>query len=133
MLLGAHVSTQGGVGTAPENASRIGAEAIQIFTRNQRAWRSRPLPEEEVKRFRSRRRAHGVRAAIAHDSYLSNLASPDPATLERSRLAFTDETRRADALGRGARRPRPRAQGWQSRSMAVRMAPVGRYHMIARR
>jgi deoxyribonuclease-4 len=36
---------------------------------------------------------------IVHDSYLINLASPDPALLEKSRQAFLEEIRRCDFLG----------------------------------
>src|SRR5256884_9112879 len=38
-LLGAHVSTLGGVGTAPARALAIGATAIQVFTKTPNQWR----------------------------------------------------------------------------------------------
>jgi len=38
-LLGAHVSTQGGVATAPERGAAIGATAIQVFTKTPNQWR----------------------------------------------------------------------------------------------
>ena len=40
----------------------------------------------------------GVNAVTAHDSYLINLASPDPAILERSQLAFRDELERCERM-----------------------------------
>ena len=41
----------------------------------------------------------GYAPAIAHDSYLINLASPDPALNQRSVLSFTAELQRCKALG----------------------------------
>ncbi len=38
-LLGAHVSTQGGVATAPARGTAIGATAIQVFTKTPNQWR----------------------------------------------------------------------------------------------
>ena len=37
--LGAHVSTQGGVATAPARGVAIGATAIQLFTKTPNQWR----------------------------------------------------------------------------------------------
>ena len=39
LLLGAHVSTQGGVAEAPARGRAIGASAIQIFTKTPNQWR----------------------------------------------------------------------------------------------
>jgi len=38
-LLGAHVSTQGGVAEAPGAGVAIGATAIQVFTKTPNQWR----------------------------------------------------------------------------------------------
>jgi deoxyribonuclease-4 len=39
MILGAHVSTAGGVHFAPRRGKHIGATAIQIFTKTPSQWR----------------------------------------------------------------------------------------------
>jgi len=36
--VGAHVSASGGVFNAPINATKIGAKAFALFTKNQREW-----------------------------------------------------------------------------------------------
>jgi deoxyribonuclease-4 len=43
--------------------------------------------------------AHRIRAVTSHDSYLINLASPDPALRRRSRQSFIAELERCEALG----------------------------------
>lgn len=99
MWLGAHVSVSGGLDQAPENGRRLGCDVIQIFTRNQRQWKSRPLSIAEVKSFRSAYRSCNLRVAVCHSSYLINLASPDEVILWRSREAFRDEFDRCNRLG----------------------------------
>jgi deoxyribonuclease-4 len=49
--------------------------------------------------FRERLAATEVTATMAHDSYLINLASPDPVLRARSIASFTTELRRCEALG----------------------------------
>jgi deoxyribonuclease-4 len=97
--LGAHVSTQGGIEHAPARGAAIGATVIQIFTRSPNRWRARPLAARTVAAFRRALRTASIRLAIAHDSYLINLASPDPALRRRSIRAFTGELQRCRALG----------------------------------
>lgn len=76
-----------------------GCEALQIFTKSAGQWRARPLPREEIALFRRRLRETGIRPAIAHNSYLINLAAADPALRAQSIAALSDEFDRADALG----------------------------------
>jgi deoxyribonuclease IV len=99
MLLGAHVSIAGGAHEAVDNGLRIGCDVIQIFTKNQRQWAAKPYSKGDVETFRAKYRASGLRGVVAHDSYLINLASPDPALWKKSLAAFTDEAQRCDQLG----------------------------------
>jgi deoxyribonuclease IV len=99
MILGAHESVAGGLHLAPERGRAHGAEALQIFTKNASQWRSRPFGVDEPATFAAACRRHGIRAVMAHDSYLINLASPDPVLWRRSILAFADELERCAQLG----------------------------------
>jgi deoxyribonuclease-4 len=99
LLLGAHVSTSGGVASAFPRAAAIGATVIQIFTKQASQWREPAISEEERAHFRQQRASSAVRYACAHDSYLINLASPDPILWTRSLVSFTSELRRCEALG----------------------------------
>jgi deoxyribonuclease-4 len=100
-LLGAHVSSAGGVPEAPPRAGEIGANALQLFTKMASRWAERDCTDEECASFRERLTIVGVdaNATMAHDSYLINLASPDPVLRARSIVSFTTELRRCHALG----------------------------------
>ncbi len=97
-LLGAHVSTAGGVERAPERGAEIGADVIQIFTKQVNRWAEREVSAETARAFRSALRRRGIRVAGSHDSYLINLASPDPALRRRSYRSFVRELERCRAL-----------------------------------
>lgn len=101
-LLGAHVSTQGGVHTAPGRGLLIGATAIQVFTKTPNQWREPNIAEPTVREFRNRLAESDIRAVVSHDSYLINLATPDAALSRRSTTSFTAELGRCLALGIGA-------------------------------
>ena len=99
--IGAHVSASDGVGNAILNAEAIGANAFALFTRNQRSWVSKPLPQLEIDGFKALLIDRGFKPemVLPHDSYLINLGSPDEETLAKSRTAFLDEMQRAQQLG----------------------------------
>lgn len=99
--IGAHVGVSGGVSSAPLNASKIGARAFALFTRNPSRWNSKPIPEKEAEQFRRNCEEAGYDAAriLPHDGYLINLGSPDKEKLAMSRAAFLDEMERCMQLG----------------------------------
>lgn len=99
LLLGAHVSTAGGVALAPLRARAIGATVMQIFTKTASQWREPAIAPDECGRFRAGVIAAGLHHTNAHDSYLINLASPDPVLRTHSLLSFLCELRRCEALG----------------------------------
>lgn len=96
--LGAHVSIAGGTSKAPPRAKSIGATAIQIFTKMANRWAERVCEEEECTAFVTGLGETGVRESCAHDSYLINLASPDPVLRRKSIESFVKELERAAAL-----------------------------------
>lgn len=98
-LLGAHMSIAGGVGNALLLGGKIGCLAIQIFTKSARQWASKPYSQEEIAQFHINRQSTGIGTVIAHDSYLLNMGSPDPALRHRSVAAFIDELERCEILG----------------------------------
>lgn len=98
-LLGAHVSTQGGVQAAPARGLEIGASAIQVFTKTPNQWRDPVITPESRDAFRVAWDASGLLSIVAHDSYLINLASPDETLRERSIASFIAELERCAWLG----------------------------------
>jgi deoxyribonuclease IV len=98
-LLGAHVSTRGGVFAAPARGTAIGATAIQVFTKTPNQWREPTVTAEICTAFARERDRSGIANIVAHDSYLINLASPDRALRKRSIESFVAELTRCEALG----------------------------------
>jgi deoxyribonuclease-4 len=99
MKFGAHMSISGGLYKAFGHGERAGCDTIQIFSKNQQQWRSKPLTEDEIGRFQAEQTRTGMGPLVVHDSYLINLASPNDELWEKSIAAFGDELERCHALG----------------------------------
>lgn len=99
LAFGAHVSVSGGVDKAFARGEEFGMEAIQVFTKNERQWKGKPLADEVVERWFAERERTGIDRIVTHASYLINLASPKDDLRTKSILAFQDELERCDALG----------------------------------
>lgn len=99
LLLGAHTSISGGLHNALEQGKKIGATTVQIFTANQRQWKSKSLTEEGIQRWKEALEEAGLRKIMSHDSYLINLGCPKDDLVEKSRNAFSEEIDRCLLLG----------------------------------
>ena len=99
MRLGVHVPVAGGLVRAARRARSLRCECLQIFTRNPRGWRARPLPEDEIAGFRALLDRHDIHPLVIHASYLINLASPDRALREQSLRAMVEDMARGALLG----------------------------------
>jgi len=71
---------------------------MQMFTKMASRWAERVCEEEECSAFVTELGGTGVRETCAHDSYLINLASPDPVLRQRSIESFICELQRCAAL-----------------------------------
>lgn len=99
MLLGAHVSTAGGVSSSLPRAKAVGATAMQIFTKQCSQWKEPLIDDATGSSFQQSAREISLGSTNAHDSYLINLASPDPVLWTRSLVSFVCELKRCRALG----------------------------------
>jgi deoxyribonuclease-4 len=97
--LGAHMSVAGGLPRAVDRAIAHRCDALQIFAKNANQWRGRVLPRDEVREFRARIKASGIRPVVSHASYLINLATTSAGLRAQSMDAMGDELDRAEALG----------------------------------
>ena len=98
-LIGAHVSSSGGVENAPLNAAAIGANAFALFTKISVSG-SALLSEQSIRLFKENCIQHGfIPTRYFHDSYLINLGHPQSEGLGKSRAAFLDEMQRCEQLG----------------------------------
>jgi deoxyribonuclease IV len=99
MLIGAHVSSAGGIWTAVDRGAEFGCDAIQVFTQSPRMWRPTAHAEEAVARFRERRDETGIDSVVCHALYLVNLASPDRTVRMKSVKAMRASLETAAAIG----------------------------------
>ena len=99
ILVGAHMSIAGGVFNAFSHGEKFGCDTIQIFVKSSNQWKAKPLANEEIEKCFAEQKRTGIQPVVAHDSYLINLCSPDPALLEKSRQAFLIEMERCEKLG----------------------------------
>jgi deoxyribonuclease-4 len=93
------MSIAGGYHNALLAARDHGCETVQLFTKAPNQWAGKPITPGEAKLFRKILRETRLRIPLAHDSYLINLATPDPALYRKSIEAFVDEMQRAETLG----------------------------------
>ena len=70
-----------------------------MFSKQANRWAERLCEDDECRAFTAALTGTDVRATAAHDSYLINLASPDPVLRARSLASFEAELRRCEALG----------------------------------
>jgi deoxyribonuclease-4 len=98
-LLGAHLSTKGGLVSVFDRATAINAASIAMFAKNSNQWKGKVLLDEDVIAFRARHAAAGAPPLLTHASYLINLATTNPLFHEKSIAAMIDELDRASRLG----------------------------------
>ena len=97
--IGFHAPIAGGLQNALLKAQSLGADTVQIFSRNPRGWRARPLEDEEVENFKRVRAGTGVTPVVVHANYLINLAAADYLIREKSVASFREEVERGLQLG----------------------------------
>jgi deoxyribonuclease-4 len=98
MLIGAHVSTAGGLYRAVEHGVERGCEAIQIFNQSPRMWRPTNYREDDLARFREALSNSGIRAVVIHAVYLVNCAAEDRGIREKSLVSLTQSLRVGAAI-----------------------------------
>jgi deoxyribonuclease IV len=119
MLLGVHCSVSGGLENAFTEAEALGIDTMQIFTRNQRQWKAKPISEEEQAAYLTASKGSRVKVGFSHCSYLINLAAQDDAIREKSIAALTEELIRCTKLGLAYCVLHPGAAGAQSPETAM--------------
>ena len=95
-LIGAHISTRGGLHTVFERAAAIEARAIALFAKNSNQWKGKTLTDEDCAVFS---KARTVKPILTHASYLINLATTNREFHRKSIEAMVDELDRAERLG----------------------------------
>jgi deoxyribonuclease IV len=99
MLIGAHVSTAGGLVQAHERAVERGCEAMQVWGQSPRAWRPTHWKPDDVAAFRELMADGPVRSVTIHAIYLINPASTDPDLRKKSAGSLIHALRTGDEIG----------------------------------
>ena len=98
MLIGAHVSTAGGLDKAIERGTELGCESIQIFNQSPRMWRPTKYGDEDFAAFREAMDASPVEAVAIHAVYLINCATKDSELRKKSLASLTHALRTGDGI-----------------------------------
>jgi deoxyribonuclease IV len=99
MLIGAHVSTAGGLVQAHERAVERGCEAMQVWGQSPRQWRPTRWKPDDVAAFRERMADGPIRSVVIHSIYLINCASTDPDLRKKSADSLIHALRTGDEIG----------------------------------
>jgi len=99
MLIGAHVSTSGGLANAVARGEERGCESIQIFHQSPRMWRPTAYGEEDFAAFHEAMDGSKVEAVIIHAVYLINCATKDKELRKKSLASLTHALRIGDGIG----------------------------------
>ncbi|HEX6624124.1 MAG TPA: deoxyribonuclease IV [Pyrinomonadaceae bacterium] len=97
--IGFHAPIAGGLQNALLKARRLGADTVQIFSRNPRGWQARPLTDEEVAAFEAVRHETAITPVVIHANYLINLAAAGEDIRAKSVASFREEVERGIRLG----------------------------------
>lgn len=96
--IGTHMSIAGGIAKAAEDTVAMGADTMQIFSRNPRGSGFKTYGEEEIQRFLAIRKEHGFASILAHAPYTMNLASPKEEVYTFACNTFKEDVERMDKL-----------------------------------
>jgi deoxyribonuclease-4 len=99
VLIGAHISSAGGIDKAIDRAVELDADSVQVFTQSPRAWRPTNHDPASFERFREKRAEAGIGSVLCHAVYLVNLATPDLVVYDRSIAAMRNTTEVACSIG----------------------------------
>ncbi len=129
MLIGAHVSTAGGLATAVERGIESESEAIQVFNQSPRMWRPTSYSDADYAAFRASLAKSPMSQVVIHAVYLINCASKEVEIRRKSIASLTQALRVGDGIGAGgvvlhagARKGEPHAASMKRAAKAIAKA-----------
>ncbi len=99
LLIGAHMSISGGLNNAFERGKVVGCTTMQIFTKNNRQWKAKPLIKDDIMLFEQTKKEHEITPLVAHATYLINIGSPNKEVEKKSIECLALELKRCNKLG----------------------------------
>src|SRR6185369_8714225 len=97
--IGFHAPIRHGLHDSLRIAKETGCDAVQLFSRNPRGWKAKPLTDQSISLFRQTLKQTRLSPVLIHANYLINLAAADEIILLKSIDSFREEVERAIALG----------------------------------
>lgn len=129
MLIGAHVSTAGGLANAVERGVRRDCDAIQIFHQSPRMWRPTAYGDEDFGAFRAAMDESPVEAVVIHAVYLINCASKERDIRRKSLASLKQALKVGEGIGAagvvlhaGARKGEPHGPSVKRAGKVIREA-----------
>ena len=98
MLIGAHVSTSGGLSKAWERGVEFGCDAIQVFNQSPRMWRPTRWKPDDVARFLDLMKNGPIKSVTIHAVYLINPATKDREMRGKSAASLIHALRMGDEI-----------------------------------
>eukprot|EP01029_Cantina_marsupialis_P006127 TRINITY_DN1666_c0_g2_i1.p1 TRINITY_DN1666_c0_g2~~TRINITY_DN1666_c0_g2_i1.p1 ORF type:complete len:387 (+),score=74.81 TRINITY_DN1666_c0_g2_i1:193-1353(+) len=100
-FIGAHCSIAKGVWNAIHEAVSIGGTGVAFFVSSSRSYKVKELTEDDAAVFQQVCKIYRFDNSkmIPHSGYLINMGSPNPETLEKSRVSFIEEMKSCQTLG----------------------------------
>ena len=83
-IIGAHISSAGGLSLSFERAKQINAAGTQIFISPPRQWFQNKHSKEEIQEYKDTQNISGIGPNFIHGTYLINLAAESPDHLQKS-------------------------------------------------
>jgi deoxyribonuclease IV len=99
MLIGAHVSTAGGLVEAHGRGVERGCEAIQVFNQSPRQWRPTRWKPDDVAEFLELMKGGPIKSITIHAVYLINPATKDRGMRSKSAASLIHALRMGDEIG----------------------------------
>jgi deoxyribonuclease-4 len=99
MLIGAHVSTAGGLVEAHGRGVERGCEAIQVFNQSPRQWRPTRWKPDDVAEFLELMKGGPIKSITIHAVYLINPATKDRDMRAKSAASLIHALQMGDEIG----------------------------------
>lgn len=96
LTIGCHLSCSKGFLAMGKQATAIGANTFQFFTRNPRGGKAKDLEPSDMEAFLTYAKEHGIERILAHAPYTLNACSADPSIREFAKEMMLDDLARME-------------------------------------
>lgn len=96
LRIGCHLSSSKGFLHMGKEATEIGANTFQFFTRNPRGSKAKEIDEKDVEKYHVFAKEHNISQILAHAPYTLNPCSKDAHTREFALMTMEDDLKRME-------------------------------------